>query len=138
MPAFQSFGSNPPALYSGDSFNLFNNELSTTLLAGSGKSQEVALSQDNAGGGRMQCVVELSFSAPPGNFEVDIEFAETDSDAYFIAPAVGGQLTQAMIGANNPLNVSFQYDAPGVLGRFMRAHLISCTNAVNITAKVTR
>ncbi len=130
MPSYNTISTSIPALYPQDSYLLFDAESTATIT----KSQQVVLANDNVGQGRQTCVIEGFFSGAPGVFVLLVQFADTDSENYYIAPTNGGTIN-AVTGANH---FSFQYDAPGVLGRFIRANLSSCANSVNLTVKVTR
>ena len=73
---------------------------------------------------------EVAFSGAPGAFEIDIQGAETDQDANFVK-----------LGAITSVNASNvgRYDLPpSQFPKFVRLFVSSLTNAVNITAVVTR
>jgi hypothetical protein len=73
MPAYDTLVP-PTALYPGDSYKCINNE---TPASGT-LSQQVALGRkdaDNAG----RLSVEITFSANPGVFEVDLMVSDTDN-----------------------------------------------------------
>ena len=73
------------------------------------------------------------FSGAPGAFEVDIQESDTDVDADYILPATTAYKITA-VGSNN----SFRVDLIPTGGRFMRALLVSRTNAVSLILKATR
>ena len=130
MPAYNSLPY-VPAIYTGNSFTLFSAESTATITT----SQQVALGPD-PGSSHTACVVEGFFSGDPGSFEADIQFADTDADAYYIAPSTGGKITTTTGSPN--WHFSYQYDAPGTLGCFVRALMKTNGNTVNLTLKVTR
>lgn len=75
--------------------------------------------------------VELSFSGPPGVFEVDVQASETDT--------AGSYVTVAKIQAVNASNVGRADLTPSILyAKFLSLNMVSLTNAVNTTALVTR
>ena len=116
-------------LYPGDAFTLFNAEAASGLTT----SQQVTLAYD-IGTGETNCIIEGFFSGDPGTFEIDIQFAATDTDKAYIAPTLGGAIS-ASTGSPN-WRFSYQYDP--CLGPFVRAKKVTVTNAVNLTVKVTR
>lgn len=74
---------------------------------------------------------EISFSADPGAFEVDIQ--TSDSDA-----ATGKYFS--VVQTTGPLNASFvtRIEMPLFWARYVRVILVSITNAVNLTVELTR
>jgi nitrogenase subunit NifH len=76
---------------------------------------------------------EILFAGVPGAFEVDIQEADTDEDAAYIA------ITNALVSAVNAGNYA-RYDLSPIKARFVRAFMKTQTaNAVNVTrAKFTR
>lgn len=125
MPAYNTKA--PVGMYPGDTETLFNAESTASIT----KSQQVYLTND-VGTGDVECVVAGSFSGAPGTFEVDIQFAPTDTDALYVSPATGGAIST--VNAANAFN--FKYDpAPG---NFVRAFMKTPGNAVNLTLTVTR
>lgn len=76
--------------------------------------------------------LEISFSALPGAFEIDIQEADTDVDAAYIA------IPNAIINAVNAGNYA-RFDLSPFQGKFVRAFMkTQSANAVNVTAKFTR
>jgi len=73
--------------------------------------------------------VEISFSGPPGTFEVDLQHADTDTDASYV--------TQAAVSSVNASNVA-RYEMAICFTKFVRVKVATLTNNVNITVKVTR
>lgn len=81
----------------------------------------------------MVCV-ELHFDAAPGAFEVDIQEADTDADAFYILP--GG--TAYTINVVNATTQNARVDLSPTGGKFMRLFLKTLANAVKVRAKITR
>jgi hypothetical protein len=76
--------------------------------------------------------IEGYFSADPGAFEIDIQEADTDTDtAFMTVPSAG------VVNAVDS-NFRFRVDLAPFVGTFIRLLLVSRTNAVNLTAQVTR
>jgi hypothetical protein len=75
--------------------------------------------------------IEGNFNAAPGSFEIDIQASESDVDASYI---VIGSITA--INSNN----YFRFDGvPSVAyPRFVRLNVVSLTNDVSLTARITR
>ncbi len=74
--------------------------------------------------------LELSFSGDPGAFEVDIQTADTDQNAKYV--------TINMITAG--LNASFtgRVELPAFWAKYVRAKIVTLTNAVAVTVLLTR
>lgn len=72
---------------------------------------------------------QIKFSAAPGAFEVDIQVADTDNDADYVTVA---QLSSVTTG------LTARYDMTTLWPKFVRVFVTTLTNAVNITALVTR
>jgi hypothetical protein len=114
---------NPPALNQGESYQVWNNE-----AVGAGTTgQEVALAIIPGATGQ-SVSVEVSFSADPGAFELDLLTADTDKAVNFIQR-----------GSINAVNAAFaaRLEASGIVANFAALKLVSITNAVNITAKIS-
>lgn len=122
MPAFQTLTS-PPALYQGDSYLVWNNE----LQAATAKSERVAFAV-NPGAAGQAASIELSFSGAPGAFEVDFQTSDTDADINFI-------LNKAITTVN--ANNTARAEIDPFVANFGRCIIVSLTNAVNITVKIT-
>ena len=78
--------------------------------------------------------VELHFDAAPGAFEVDIQEADTDADAFYILPGATAYTINVVVAATNNARV----DLSPTGGKFMRLLLKTLTNAVKVRAKITR
>lgn len=93
-----------------------------------------------SGGTPMVCF-EVSFyatgtlnPAAPGAFEIDIQEADSDADAFYILPTN----TTYTINAVNAVTQKVRIDVSPSGGRFMRALLKTRTNAVDVVIKATR
>jgi hypothetical protein len=69
------------------------------------------------------------FAGAPGAFEVDIQMSAADVDAQYQTISNGN------IVAVDPTNNTFHFDAPTALDAFVRAKLLSRTNAVGLMVK---
>jgi hypothetical protein len=78
--------------------------------------------------------VELRFSGAPGAFEVDIQEADTDADAFYITPSNAAYTVTAVVAATG----IFRVDLSPTGGKFMRLFMKTLTNGVNCRAKITR
>jgi hypothetical protein len=116
------------AVYPGDQEFLFNTEQPSAGTA----SQQVCLANAPNATSLPGVAVEISFSAAPGAFNVQVQEADTDIDAAYITIPTTGTITA--VSANNFARVEF----PTLKTKFLRILLSSRTNAVNLTAKVTR
>lgn len=70
-----------------------------------------------------------AFSAAPGAFEVDIQMAAVDIDAQYQTISGGN------IIAVDPTNNTFHFDAPTAMDVFLRAKILTRTNAVGLILK---
>jgi hypothetical protein len=77
--------------------------------------------------------LEIRFSGAPGAFNIQIQEADTDADAFYVTPS-NGAYTITAVSANNIARV----DLSPTGGKFLRVLLSSRTNAVSLTAKFTR
>lgn len=92
----------------------------------------VLLLPQDGGPSPMVCI-EGRFSGAPGAFEVDIQEADTDADAFYILPT-NSAYKVTVVTANNV----FRVDLSPTGGKFLRVVLVSRTNAVSFTCKATR
>lgn len=129
MPNYNTLASIPiPAIYPGDQVLLFNAEQPAAPQA----SQQVCLANAYDNTNSQAAAIELFFSAAPGVFEVDIQVADTDQDtAYITVPG------QGVITTVNPNNFA-RVELVPLKAKFLRVKLVTRTNAVNLTVKVTR
>jgi hypothetical protein len=82
---------------------------------------------------------EIRFSGAPGTFEIDIQEADTDADAFYVLPSSAVNANSALykitaVIANNVARV----EIPGPLSKFQRAKIVALGNAVNVSIKATR
>lgn len=73
--------------------------------------------------------VEASFAGAPGAFEIDVQGADTDDPAFYVSIGT--------INAVSATNVG-RFSQAGVPVKYVRVFLVSLTNAVVLTAKLTR
>jgi hypothetical protein len=125
------FGIPPTAQGSSNAIDDTNVVLET-ILAGIA-SGSVAFSIKGGGTPPMVCV-ELTFSAAPGAFELDIQEADTNSDASFILPTNANYTVNTV----NALTQKFRIDLSPTGGKFMRVYMKTLTNAVKCSVKITR
>jgi hypothetical protein len=76
--------------------------------------------------------VDAKFSGAPGAFEVDVQVAAVDADTNYQTIASGN------ITSVDATNNTFHVDCSQVHARFVRLLMRSRTNAVSITATITR
>ncbi len=79
--------------------------------------------------------LEGIFSGAPGTFEVDVQEADTDADAFYITPAAPAYTITAL---GNSTSNSFRVDLQPTGGKFMRAKLVSRANNVTLILKASR
>jgi hypothetical protein len=72
--------------------------------------------------------------AAPGAFEIDIQEADTDADAFYIQPTNAAYKVTAV----NATTQKARVDLSPTGGKFIRVLLLTRTNAVDFVAKVTR
>lgn len=122
----------PIALAAGDTGTLFNNE---SIIAGQASIPFTVVGSRAAGSPAPACSFELSFSAAPGAFELDIqEAAATDADGFYATSSVG---TTFQITAVNATTFIAWADTIPIGGKFVRVFMKTLTNAVKTTVKVT-
>lgn len=109
-----------------------NNVASETIAAGTA-SIAVNLQPEDANLTPM-VTVEVHFDAAPGAFELDIQEADTDADAFYITPAAAVYAVAAV----NAVTQNARVDLSPTGGKFMRVLLKTLTNAVKIRVKLTR
>ena len=102
---------------------------SQVLVAGTTTSIAVQLERTKGSFYPWGAAVQVQFSGAPGSFEIDVQFAETDTDASYVNV---GSIT-AVTG------VTGRYDMPNtVFPKFIRLICKTLTNAVTCTAVITR
>jgi len=118
----------PVALYPGDKQLVFNAEQPAAGTA----SISVALGVRPAGGPNTVSV-EGFWSGAPGNFEIDLQTADTDADGMY--QIEGSGITQASVTVNTTAN-TFRAEFANVTANFARLLLKTRANAVNLTAAI--
>lgn len=73
--------------------------------------------------------VQVKFGAAPGAFEIDVQVADTDNNTDYISVA--------QIQSANASNVG-RVDVTTFFPRFVRVIVVTLTNAVGVTALITR
>lgn len=73
---------------------------------------------------------ELAFSGNPGTFRVDIQTSDTDQDSSYV--------TVNQISGNLNADNATRLERPDIYATFTRALIVTLTNDVNITFRVTR
>jgi len=92
------------------------------------KSAQVALAP-NFSTGKVRCAVEIIWSGAPGTISVQLQTADTDVDAAY-SPE-GTAISTVSAG-----NVS-RGEFPDVVARFARIYILTLTNNVSATAKIS-
>lgn len=120
MPLYGS--STPITLNAGSPVMAWNAE--TLTLPANSKSVAIGLRRNaNA----PNCLsVEVLFGAAPGAFQIDLEVADTDADAYYVMKV---SLTTVSAGQVGRLEV------PSLVAKFARLRMVTRTNSVAATAK---
>jgi len=90
----------------------------------------LARGQQAQGGFPFEFAVELSFSAAPGVFEVNVQGSETDTDGSY---CLLGTAITAVNGSNYA-----RFEGVNFYPRFVRVFVKTLTNDVNVTAVITR
>lgn len=121
MPAYAA--GNATQLSPGDQVAVFNAE---AIAAGTASQ---AVSAQRAGSTPYGESWEIIFSAAPGAFQVDIQHADTDVDAAYV--------TVNSVSAVNT-NQAARVELPACWAKFSRCKVVTLTNVVNTTARVTR
>lgn len=123
----------PKGIYPGDSFDVIGSVTGgtfETFVAGQ-SSMAVALGMvyENDPG---SLSVEIVFSGAPGTFEVDLQTADDDADAFY---TIEGSGISAL--TNTPASVA-RAEFNNVSARFARVFIKTLTNAVNIAVRICR
>lgn len=122
MPLYSNIGA-VTSIAPGDQVAVFNADAAISGQA----SQQLALQKPYMAG-LVYIGVELLFSATPGTFELDIQEADTDTDAAYVT--IG---SISAVSAGQYARGDYQ-----VTGRFCRAFLKTLTNVVNTTVRITQ
>lgn len=109
------------------------NVAAETILAGVA-SIAVNLQAGSEGQPPPMVCIEIHFSAAPGAFEIDVQEADTDADAFYILMSN----TTYTINTVNAVTQNVRIDLSPTGGKFMRLFMKTLTNAVNVWAKITR
>lgn len=125
------FGSTPVlSVGLGESVQVWNAEQPTPGTGNAAASREVAIRADQ---GRSGFAVDGFFSGAPGAFEIDVQVNNIDNlDAHYQTPANGN------ITAVDTTNNTFHFDGSTILAQRVRLLMRSRTNAVNVTANVSK
>jgi hypothetical protein len=97
-------------------------------------SVPICITPPAQGGPPPMVCFEIGFDGAPGVFELDIQEADTDADAFYITPTNAAYTVTAVVAATNKARVDLQPTG----GKFMRVLLKTLTNDVEITVKATR
>lgn len=138
MPSYQpNYGPNlagPPCLYPGDSFIVFNAEVVTTGQF----SQQLALGA-NPGAAAPRLRVELTFSAAPGAFEIDILDSDTDinGNGDYIQVPTAGSITTAPASPGGKFKAAAEFNP--FMAKFVCLFVKTqpANNPINVTAKIS-
>jgi len=143
--SFWLFGIVPAANAGGADDALIKGEQPAILTA----SVPICITPPVQGGPPPEVCFEFSFyttgtlvPAAPGAFEIDIQEADTDADAFYILPTNAAYKVTglaASAGSTGAASISkARVDLQPTGGKFMRVALIARANAVDLVAKVTR
>lgn len=80
--------------------------------------------------------IEVQFSAAPGAFEIDIQDADTDADAFYQTVQLPGGAGPVKITAVSAQNIA-RFELNPFTAKFIRVVLKSLTNNVGLRLKVT-
>jgi hypothetical protein len=94
----------------------------------------VQIAQGSMGDPPPMVCVELHFDSAPGVFELDIQEADTDADAFYITPTN----TTYQITAVNAATQNARADISPTGGKFMRVFMKTLTNDADCWVKLTR
>ena len=110
-----------------------SNILAEKVVAGEA-SLAVCLGLGQPGNPPPMVSVEVHFAANPGVFEIDVQEADTDADAFYLTPSAAAYTFSAV----NGVTFNGRVDLPSTGGKFMRLFMKTITNNVNCWAKITR
>jgi len=119
MPAYNTAA--PFFLSSGIKSTVWNAE----VVAAAGKSQQLCLLRNDL---PRAMAVEIKFSADPGSFQVDLQTADTDSDAYYV--------TKESVSFTNAAWVC-RIEVGTVVAKFVRLFMPELANVVSVTATIS-
>jgi hypothetical protein len=92
------------------------------------KSAQVALAP-NFSSGKVRCAVEIIFSGVPGAGSVQLQTADTDVDANYVAETTAITTTASA--------TSYRVEFADVVARFARIYIATLPNNVSATAKIS-
>lgn len=118
----------PVAIYPGDSQTVFSAEQPVIPQA----SDRVHLALGPWENYPPSVSIEGFFSGAPGAFEIDIQDADTDADAFYQTVPSAGVISA--VSTNN----TFRAELVPIKGKFVRAYLKTRTNGVNLTLRFFR
>ena len=78
--------------------------------------------------------VEVHFDSAPGTFELDVQEADTDADAFYILPSTAAY----KITTVNATTQNARTDLQTSMGKFIRVLLLTLTNDADCWVKITR
>lgn len=106
--------------------------LAAESIAAGGKSQAFNLPEGTNVGAQRNVSIEINFSGAPGAFEIDVQVADTDTDAAYIQDS-GAAFVINAVNANNWARTELLVNA-----KYIRLYMKNLTNAVNVIAKLSR
>lgn len=132
-PAFAAvYNASPPVVaHHGQVVTVWSAESPTPGTGTTAASQQVVLTP-SVGGDLSPFAIDGKFSGDPGAFEVDVQAAAVDTDTNY-QTVLGGNMTTV-----DATNNTFHFDGTQVQTKFVRLLLRSRTNAVSVTARVSR
>lgn len=132
-PAFAAvYNASPPVVaHHGQVITVWSAETPTPGTGTTAASQQVVITP-SADGGLSPFAIDGKFSAAPGAFEVDVQAAAVDADTNYQTVLSGAMITV------DATNNTFHFDGTFVQTKFVRLLMRSRTNAVTITATVSR
>ncbi len=85
--------------------------------------------------GPMSFSVQVQFDSAPGTFEIDVQEADTEADAFYITMSGAAYTISAVNATKNIARADFS--APGG-AKFMRVFVKTLTNDADLIVKFTR
>jgi hypothetical protein len=122
MPLYGS--ATPITQTPGKPSEVWSNE--TLTLPAQSKSQAIYLKRQ---ANMPNCIsIEVQFGGSPGAFQIDVEAADTDAEAFYIKVGTG----LSTLGSGNVARL----EIPSIVAKFVRLKMTTRTNAVAVTAKI--
>lgn len=97
-------------------------------------SLAVNIADGAPGNGPPMICVEIHFDSTPGVFEIDIQEADTDADAFYITPTAAAYTVTTV----NATTFNVRVDLSPTGGKFMRLFMKTEPNDSDVWAKITR